>query len=179
MQTSVSTEREQPLHPITFTNEIRLWWEYLDICSCIGKKNVMPCVYNDVEKMVCSRTPPLSWLWFVPSPGARRPGFYHLWNHPVYGWEIFHHILWYVYLQSSDLQMLRHNNILTLCALLFYEVNILLYKHIVHPVLWACSVCSAAPEVLSGGPYNHAADWWSLGILLFSLVTGKVRACCR
>uniref|UniRef100_A0A8C2XJS7 Ribosomal protein S6 kinase related b n=1 Tax=Cyclopterus lumpus TaxID=8103 RepID=A0A8C2XJS7_CYCLU len=30
-----------------------------------------------------------------------------------------------------------------------------------------------APEVLSGGPYNHAADWWSLGILLFSLVTGK------
>uniref|UniRef100_A0A3B5L0E5 Protein kinase domain-containing protein n=1 Tax=Xiphophorus couchianus TaxID=32473 RepID=A0A3B5L0E5_9TELE len=31
-----------------------------------------------------------------------------------------------------------------------------------------------APEVLSGGPYNHAADWWSLGILLFSLATGKV-----
>ncbi|XP_069883402.1 ribosomal protein S6 kinase-related protein [Dipodomys merriami] len=30
-----------------------------------------------------------------------------------------------------------------------------------------------APEVLSGGPYNHAADWWSLGILLFSLATGK------
>ncbi|KAL4647586.1 putative serine/threonine-protein kinase SgK494-like isoform X1 [Arapaima gigas] len=25
-----------------------------------------------------------------------------------------------------------------------------------------------APEVLSGGPYNHAADWWSLGILLFT-----------
>lgn len=32
-----------------------------------------------------------------------------------------------------------------------------------------------APEVLSGGPYNHAADWWSLGVLLFSLATGKVR----
>uniref|UniRef100_A0A3B3ZX25 Protein kinase domain-containing protein n=1 Tax=Periophthalmus magnuspinnatus TaxID=409849 RepID=A0A3B3ZX25_9GOBI len=30
-----------------------------------------------------------------------------------------------------------------------------------------------APEVLSGGPYNHAADWWSLGILISSLVTGK------
>ncbi|XP_075892448.1 ribosomal protein S6 kinase-related protein-like [Nelusetta ayraudi] len=30
-----------------------------------------------------------------------------------------------------------------------------------------------APEVLSGGPYNHAADWWSLGITLLSLVTGK------
>lgn len=38
---------------------------------------------------------------------------------------------------------------------------------------WGCS--TAAPEVLSGGPYNHAADWWSLGILLFSLTTGKVQ----
>lgn len=34
----------------------------------------------------------------------------------------------------------------------------------------------AAPEVLSGGPYSHAADWWSLGIMLFSLVTGEVGA---
>uniref|UniRef100_A0A4W5MD22 Protein kinase domain-containing protein n=1 Tax=Hucho hucho TaxID=62062 RepID=A0A4W5MD22_9TELE len=33
-----------------------------------------------------------------------------------------------------------------------------------------------APEVLSGGPYSHAADWWSLGVLLFSMVTGKVRS---
>ncbi|XP_048468557.1 LOW QUALITY PROTEIN: ribosomal protein S6 kinase-related protein [Rhincodon typus] len=30
-----------------------------------------------------------------------------------------------------------------------------------------------APEVLRGGPYNHAADWWSLGILLFALLIGK------
>ncbi|XP_056138773.1 ribosomal protein S6 kinase-related protein [Lampris incognitus] len=41
----------------------------------------------------------------------------------------------------------------------------------------AFSVCGTiqymAPEVLSGGPYNHAADWWSLGIMLFSLVAGK------
>uniref|UniRef100_A0A671PRZ6 Ribosomal protein S6 kinase related a n=1 Tax=Sinocyclocheilus anshuiensis TaxID=1608454 RepID=A0A671PRZ6_9TELE len=29
-----------------------------------------------------------------------------------------------------------------------------------------------APEVLSGGPYSHAADWWSLGILLYALATG-------
>ncbi|KAK1331405.1 hypothetical protein QTO34_009359 [Cnephaeus nilssonii] len=27
--------------------------------------------------------------------------------------------------------------------------------------------------VLRGGPYNHAADWWSLGVLLFSLATGE------
>ncbi|KAK3523995.1 hypothetical protein QTP70_017508, partial [Hemibagrus guttatus] len=33
-----------------------------------------------------------------------------------------------------------------------------------------------APEVLSGGPYSHAADWWSLGILLFALATGKVES---
>lgn len=52
-----------------------------------------------------------------------------------------------------------------------------MYKYLVHLMLWARSVCSAAPEVLSGGPYNHAADWWSLGILLFSLVNGKVRSC--
>ncbi|XP_051848265.1 ribosomal protein S6 kinase-related protein isoform X2 [Antechinus flavipes] len=31
----------------------------------------------------------------------------------------------------------------------------------------------AAPEVLRGGPYNHVADWWSLGILLFALAAGK------
>ncbi|XP_014808503.1 PREDICTED: putative serine/threonine-protein kinase F31E3.2 [Calidris pugnax] len=30
-----------------------------------------------------------------------------------------------------------------------------------------------APEVLSGGPYSHAADWWSLGVLLFALASGE------
>uniref|UniRef100_A0A670YXM3 Ribosomal protein S6 kinase related n=1 Tax=Pseudonaja textilis TaxID=8673 RepID=A0A670YXM3_PSETE len=30
-----------------------------------------------------------------------------------------------------------------------------------------------APEVLSGGPYAHAADWWSLGVLLFAMATGQ------
>ncbi|KAI4880580.1 hypothetical protein NFI96_018138, partial [Prochilodus magdalenae] len=29
-----------------------------------------------------------------------------------------------------------------------------------------------APEVLSGGPYSYASDWWSLGILLYALVAG-------
>lgn len=52
--------------------------------SCISKKNLNHA-YTDVEIMVCSRTPPLSWLWFVPSPGARRQGFYHLWDDPIYG----------------------------------------------------------------------------------------------
>ncbi|XP_063151361.1 ribosomal protein S6 kinase-related protein [Candoia aspera] len=32
-----------------------------------------------------------------------------------------------------------------------------------------------APEVLRGGPYTHAADWWSLGVLLFAMATGQVR----
>ncbi|XP_056415077.1 ribosomal protein S6 kinase-related protein isoform X2 [Hyla sarda] len=30
-----------------------------------------------------------------------------------------------------------------------------------------------APEVLSGGPYSHSADWFSLGILLFALAAGE------
>ncbi|XP_042298169.1 ribosomal protein S6 kinase-related protein [Sceloporus undulatus] len=30
-----------------------------------------------------------------------------------------------------------------------------------------------APEVLGGGPYAHAADWWSMGVLLFALASGK------
>ncbi|XP_072548353.1 ribosomal protein S6 kinase-related protein-like [Salminus brasiliensis] len=30
-----------------------------------------------------------------------------------------------------------------------------------------------APEVLGGGPYGHAADWWSLGILLYALAAGE------
>uniref|UniRef100_V9L739 Putative serine/threonine-protein kinase SgK494-like protein n=2 Tax=Callorhinchus milii TaxID=7868 RepID=V9L739_CALMI len=30
-----------------------------------------------------------------------------------------------------------------------------------------------APEVLSGGPYNHSSDWWSLGILLHVLATNR------
>ncbi|XP_067864628.1 ribosomal protein S6 kinase-related protein-like isoform X3 [Heptranchias perlo] len=42
----------------------------------------------------------------------------------------------------------------------------------------ACTICGTmqymAPEVLGGRPYNHSADWWSLGILLYALVTGKL-----
>uniref|UniRef100_A0A8D0DNR4 Ribosomal protein S6 kinase related n=1 Tax=Salvator merianae TaxID=96440 RepID=A0A8D0DNR4_SALMN len=30
-----------------------------------------------------------------------------------------------------------------------------------------------APEVLRGGPYAHASDWWSVGVLLFALADGK------
>uniref|UniRef100_A0A3Q1EEQ0 Ribosomal protein S6 kinase related a n=1 Tax=Acanthochromis polyacanthus TaxID=80966 RepID=A0A3Q1EEQ0_9TELE len=36
-----------------------------------------------------------------------------------------------------------------------------------------CGTIQYMPEVLSGGPYSHAADWWSLGVMLFSLVTGE------
>ncbi|CAN2387854.1 Kinase-like [Pristimantis euphronides] len=30
-----------------------------------------------------------------------------------------------------------------------------------------------APEVLSGGPYSHSADWFSLGVLLFTIAAGQ------
>ncbi|ELT93961.1 hypothetical protein CAPTEDRAFT_101014, partial [Capitella teleta] len=33
-----------------------------------------------------------------------------------------------------------------------------------------------APEVLSPKPYGHAADWWSLGILGYTLLVGNVAA---
>ncbi|XP_032901735.1 ribosomal protein S6 kinase-related protein isoform X3 [Amblyraja radiata] len=42
----------------------------------------------------------------------------------------------------------------------------------------ACTICGTigymAPEVLRGNPYNHSADWWSLGILLYILIAGKL-----
>lgn len=52
----------------------------------------------------------------------------------------------------------------------------LLFSVITSWTLYFSCLVWAAPEVLSGGPYSHAADWWSLGILLFALVTGKVRS---
>ncbi|XP_065571351.1 serine/threonine-protein kinase S6KL-like isoform X3 [Artemia franciscana] len=30
-----------------------------------------------------------------------------------------------------------------------------------------------APEVLKGEPYSHAVDYWSLGVVVFALLTGK------
>lgn len=33
-----------------------------------------------------------------------------------------------------------------------------------------------APEVISMEPYGHAADWWSLGVIAFCLITGEVGA---
>ncbi|XP_018410492.1 PREDICTED: uncharacterized serine/threonine-protein kinase SgK494 [Nanorana parkeri] len=35
-----------------------------------------------------------------------------------------------------------------------------------------------APEVLSGGPYSHSADWWSLGVLLYALAVGAFPVRC-
>ena len=35
-----------------------------------------------------------------------------------------------------------------------------------------------APEVLRGEPYNYSADWWSSGVLLYEMLTGKVQLYC-
>lgn len=31
-----------------------------------------------------------------------------------------------------------------------------------------------APETISGQNYNHTVDWWSLGIILYRMITGKL-----
>lgn len=32
-----------------------------------------------------------------------------------------------------------------------------------------------APEMLKGIPYDKSCDWWSLGILIYDMLTGNVR----
>ena len=31
-----------------------------------------------------------------------------------------------------------------------------------------------APEVIKGDKYNHVVDWWSLGIILYRMLTNKL-----
>lgn len=35
------------------------------------------------------------------------------------------------------------------------------------------SVCYVAPEMFAGGGYTRAVDWWSLGVVLYTMQTGK------
>ncbi|CAG9102798.1 unnamed protein product [Plutella xylostella] len=37
----------------------------------------------------------------------------------------------------------------------------------------ASDVSTGTPEVLSGEPYGHAADWWSLGVLACRMLTNE------
>ena len=52
------------------------------------------------------------------------------------------------------------------CGLRVNHVKILLY------------LCLPAPEVLNMQPYGHSVDWWSLGILMYTLLTGEVSTYC-
>jgi len=33
-----------------------------------------------------------------------------------------------------------------------------------------------APEILNGKPYSREVDWWSLGVVMYTLLVGKVAA---
>ena len=33
-----------------------------------------------------------------------------------------------------------------------------------------------APEILNGKPYSYEVDWWSLGVVMYTLLVGKVAA---
>ena len=39
---------------------------------------------------------------------------------------------------------------------------------------WILLFYISAPEVLAVYPYGHTADWWSLGILMYAMLVGKV-----
>lgn len=34
-----------------------------------------------------------------------------------------------------------------------------------------------APEIIGGAKYGRMVDWWSVGCLLFEMITGQVRPC--
>lgn len=145
------------------------------------------------------RSPSFVRLWTLTATETRRTSIYDMWHHPIHGLD-FHWISSYV--KSISWQGVYQCGCWCFSGLVQYQSPscVLPLLNSANPVidevqlwctlLFSCqnedlshNICVAsyqyillAPEVLSGGPYNHAADWWSLGILLFSLVTGEVMA---
>jgi serine/threonine protein kinase len=55
-------------------------------------------------------------------------------------------------------------------ALLPQQENTNKFSFSTHNVLCACTCCCAA--VLGRG-YNHSVDWWTLGVLMYVLLTAR------
>ncbi|XP_055573302.1 LOW QUALITY PROTEIN: ribosomal protein S6 kinase-related protein [Falco cherrug] len=115
-------------------------------------------MHRDVKHLSCFRWRTSSWMrevrvWWrclgdTPSMGTPHP-----WGHPIHGSCAVSCSTGH--LKLTDFGLSRHlqwgERAHTICGTLQYM----------------------APEVLSGGPYSHAADWWSLGVLLFALASGE------
>uniref|UniRef100_A0A672TW65 Ribosomal protein S6 kinase related n=2 Tax=Strigops habroptila TaxID=2489341 RepID=A0A672TW65_STRHB len=90
------------------------------------------------------------WHWLEDASSMGTP---HPWRHPIFGPHMVSCPTGH--LKLTDFGLSRHlqwgERAHTICGTLQYM----------------------APEVLSGGPYSHAADWWSLGVLLFALASGE------
>lgn len=106
-----------------------------------------------LREMIFSRTHPAGWLWAVPSPGERRKSLYHLWNHPVHGWE--KHPPLASAANPATLQLLE-------LASIFHSI-IREGEFMNSKIMWGVSVlCS-----------SRGAEWWTLQPCSWLVVAGN------
>lgn len=100
----------------------------------------------------------------------------YLWNPAIYGWARSHFdqlvkiLILFCHSEDFDIGLfvfVYYSDYLT-------AVYVFLFCHPEDSVL-----CVSAPEVLATTPYGHTADWWSLGILMYVILAGRVSHACE